>query len=74
MNRGRAAADTGADLVWRVKNGVRSRPVDHPRSRPRWEGSVLVVLRDHLTPPCQAGQCPDPRPHLSLPTATANEK
>ena len=46
MNRWRAAAETGADLVWRVKNGVRSLPVDHTRSRPLWDGSVQVVLRE----------------------------
>jgi hypothetical protein len=46
MNRWRDAADTGADLLWRVKNGVRSLPVDHTRSRTLPDGSVLVVLRE----------------------------
>lgn len=46
MNRWRTAAATGADLAWRVKNGARSLPVDHTRSRPLPDGSVLVVLRE----------------------------
>jgi hypothetical protein len=46
MNRWRAAAETGADLVWRVKNGARSLPVNHQRSQTLPDGSVLVVLRE----------------------------
>lgn len=46
MNRWRLAADTGADLAWRVKNGAKSLPVDHTRSRRLPDGSVLVVLRE----------------------------
>jgi len=44
MDRWRTAAATGADLVWRVKNGARSVPARVVATLP--EGSELVRLRE----------------------------
>jgi hypothetical protein len=46
MNRWRTASASGADLAWRVKKGAKSLPVDHTRSQPLPDGSLLVVLRE----------------------------
>lgn len=44
MNRWRLAGATGADLIWRVKNGTRSLPARPLRVLP--DGSLLVALRE----------------------------